>query len=878
MRSCKVWPGVGAVFLAACGGGGGAAAPAPSPTATLSASPTTLASGAAATLTWTSTNATACVASGGWNGNKATSGTQSTGELTAAAIYSLTCTGSGGTRAAASATVNVAPGVVLTASPATVAPGAAAVLSWSSTNATACAGSGSGAWSGSVPASGTRSTGALTANTAYIITCSGPGGSSDPANVTVNVVPTAVLAANPTVVASGGAAVLTWSSANATSCTAAGGWTGVKATSGTESTGALGAPVSYSLTCTGAGGSSQAATASVVSGTVSVVPPVAGITLQQTVLFTASVPGGGSVNWAVDGIAGGNATVGLINESGSFTPGTAPGVHTIAASSAAYPSLSAQAVAAVTDLTGVYTYHNDPARDGANTQEYALTPSTVASGSFGKLFSCIVDGAIYAQPLWVANVTVNGGQHNVVLVATEHDSVFAFDADAVPCTPLWSVSLIDGVHDAAGGETPVPSGPTGFLVGRGAGDITPEVGVTGTPVIDPATGTLYVVSKSVSAASGSFYQRLHALDLTTGLEKPGSPVTISAFYPGSGDGGMTVAFNPGQENQRGGLAFVDGAVYITWSAHEDVAPFYGWVMGYAYDGAAFTQVAVFNATPDAQRGGIWMGGGAPASDALGNLYLVTGNGDFDATSSSPPNMDYGDSLLQLAPGLRVAQYFTPSNQATASAQDLDFGAGGAAVLADLPAGSSATHLLVCGGKDGGLYVLNRDLLGGFGDAFAIQKVAFGYRIFATGAFWNSNYYLSGSAGPLSDYALSAPTPQIAVASSSSHIYGFGGSTPSVSAAGLQNGIVWSLDNGQYCTTFSAGCGPAVLFANAASNVATELWNSGSVANAAGFAVKFAVPTVANGKVYVGTRGNNTGGALGSTTAAGELDVYGLKTN
>lgn len=881
MQIRKVWPGVAAMSLMACGGGS-ASDPAPSPTAVLSASPATVASGAAAVLTWTATNATACTASGGWSGSKPTSGSQSTDGLTTTGTYSLTCTGAGGTRATASATVNVVPGVVLTTSPATVAPGAAAVLSWSSTNATAC--TASGGWSGSLGASGTRSTGALTVNTAYTLTCSGTGGSSDPANVTVNVVPTAVLTANPSVVASGAAAVLTWSSANATACTAAGGWTGGKATSGTQSTGALSAPVSYSLTCSGAGGSSQTATASVISGTVSIVPQVAGITLHQTLKFTASVPGGGVVNWAVDGVAGGNSTVGLIDSSGLFTAGMAPGAHTVAASSAAFPSLTAQAVAAVTDLAGVYTYHNDLARDGANTQEYALTASTVASGNFGKLFSCVTDGAIYAQPLWVANVTVNGGQHNVVLVATEHDSVFAFDADAMPCSPLWSVSLIDSAHGAGSGESPVPSGSTGFLVGRGAGDITPEVGVTGTPVIDPATGTLYVVSKSVSAAQGSgaapasFYQRLHAIDLTTGLEKPGSPVTISAFYPGSGDGGMTVAFNPGQENQRGGLAFVDGAVYITWSAHEDVAPFYGWVMGYSYDGAAFTQVAVFNATPDAQLGGIWMGGGAPASDALGNLYLVTGNGGFDATNSSSPNTDYGDSLLQLTPALRVSQYFTPSDQATDSAQDLDFGAGGAAVLADLPAGSSATHLLICGGKDGGLYVLNRDLLGGLGDAFAIQKIAFGYRIFATGAYWNSNYFISGSAGPLSDYALTAPTPQITVASSSPHVYGFGGSTPSVSAAGSQNGIVWSLDNGQYCTTFSAGCGPAVLFANAASNVAMELWNSGSAADAAGFAVKFTVPTVANGKVYVGTRGNNTGGALGSTTAAGELDVYGLKPN
>ena len=861
--------------LAACGGGDAAdPASAPTPTLALNASPTTLTSGAAAMLTWTATNATACVASGGWNGNKSTSGTQSTGTLTAAATYSLVCTGAGGTSASASTTVQVAPGVVLTTNSATVAAGAAAVLSWSSTNASAC--TASGGWSGSLPTSGTRSTGALTANTAYTIICMGAGGSSAPANVTVNVVPTTVLTATPTVVASGASAVLTWSSANATSCTASGGWAGVKATSGTQSTGALSAPVTYSLTCAGAGGSSEAAV-SIISGTVSISPSIAAITLHQTQQFSASVPGGGTVNWAVDGVAGGNSTVGIINGSGLFTPGSAPGAHAIAASSAAYPSLSAQAAAAVTDLTGVYTYHNDLARDGANTQEYALTASAVASGGFGKLFSCTVDGAIYAQPLWVANVTVNGGPHNVVLVATEHDSLFAFDADAVPCKQLWSVSLIDSAHGAGSAETTVPSGATGFLVGRGAGDFTPEVGVTGTPVIDPATNTLYVVSKSVIASQPTFYQRLHAIDLTTGQERPGSPVTISALYPGSGDGGMTVAFNPGPENQRGGLALVNGTVYITWSAHEDVAPFYGWVMGYSYGGAGFTQVAVFNTSPNAQQGGIWMGGGAPAADAFGDVYLVTGNGTFDATSVNAPNTDYGDSLLQLSATLTPTQYFTPSDQATDAAQDLDFGAGGAAVLANVPTGSSLTHLLICGGKDGGLYVLNRDQLGGFGDAFAVQKINFGYRVFATGAYWNANYFIAGSNGPLTEYLLTAPTPQVTAAASTAHVYGFGGSTPSVSAAGSQNGIVWSLDNGQYCTTFSAGCGPSVLFAHAATNVATELWNSGTLAaNAAGFAVKFEVPTVANGKVYVGTRGNNTGGALGSTTAAGELDVYGFQ--
>jgi len=603
---------------------------------------------------------------------------------------------------------------------------------------------------------------------------------------------------------------------------------------------------------------------------------MAALTPAQTQQFDATVPGGGAATWTVDGVAGGNATVGVIGASGLFTPGTAAGSHAIAATSVAYPALSGTAVAAVTNLGGVYTYHNDLARDGANTQEFALTPSTVSAATFGKLFSCSVDGAVYAQPLWVANLVVNGAHHNVVFVATEHDSVYAFDADAIPCTPLWSVSLIDVAHGASSGETPVPDAPTDFLVGQGSGDSSPEVGVTGTPVIDPSSGILYVVSKSVDSSQTVFYQRLHAIDLVTGGEEHASPVVITASYPGIGDGGTSVAFNPGPENQRAALALVNGVVYIAWAAHEDVPPWYGWVMGYSYGAAGFTQVSVFNTAPDTQQAGVWMSGGAPAADANGNLYLVTGNGGFDANASPAPNSDYGDSLLELSATLQLSQYFTPSDQATDANGDKDFGAGGAAVLADLPASSPVSQLILCGGKDGTLYLLNRAMLGGYGDSAAVQKIAFGYPVYATGAYWNSNFYLSGSVGPLSDFVLTPTIPAMTLSAVSSHVYGFGGSSPSVSAAGTANGIVWTLDNANFCIGHATSCGSSVLYAHDAEDIATELWDSGTVAaNAAGNAIKFTVPTVANGKVYVGTRGNNTGGAPGSTTVAGELDVYGL---
>ncbi|HWX30517.1 MAG TPA: hypothetical protein VNZ53_24125 [Steroidobacteraceae bacterium] len=607
--------------------------------------------------------------------------------------------------------------------------------------------------------------------------------------------------------------------------------------------------------------------------TVSVSPKIAAITLSRTQQFTAVVPGGGAAAWMVDGIAGGNGTAGLISATGLYSAGTAAGTHTIVATSVADSTKSASAVAAVTDLAGVYTYHNNLARNGANTQEYALQTSTVNTAGFGKLAACTVDGAIYGQPLWVANLTMNGAKHNVVFAATQHDGLFAFDADASPCATLWSVSLIDAAHGGSSGETSVP----GNLVGGGLGDIQPEVGVTDTPVIDPAGGILYVVSKSVNAAQNTYYQRLHAIDLATGKEKIGSPALIAGTYPGTGDGTATVTFNPQQQNQRAALALVNGVVYIAWSSHEDRAPYYGWMMSYQYTGTALTQKAVLNVTPNTQGGGIWMGGGAPAVDSNNNLYVVTGNGAFDAVSGSAPHNDYGDSLLRLNAALQVSQYFTPSDQLLDAQNDGDFGSGGAALLADLPAGNTVTHALICGGKDSVLFVLNRDLLGGFGDAAAVQTINTGYSIYATGAFWNNNFYLGGVGGPLTAYRLDTTNAHFAQTSASANTYGFAGATPSVSSAATQNGIVWALDTGSYCTQQSPGCGPAVLHAYDAGNVATELWNSAlSAADAAGNAIKFTVPTVANGKVYVGTRGNNQGGADGSTSVPGELDIYGLK--
>jgi hypothetical protein len=614
---------------------------------------------------------------------------------------------------------------------------------------------------------------------------------------------------------------------------------------------------------------------------------MAAITLTQAQQFMATVPGGGGVTWSVDGVAGGSTASGTVDPTGLYTTttSTTPGTHTITATSVANTGQASGAVAAVTDLAGVSTFHNDNARDGANTQEYALTAANVQPNSFGKISACTVDGAIYGQPLWVPNLQINGARHNVVFVATAHDSLYAYDADSTACSLLWSVSLIDTNHDGTGGETSVPGGTSGNLVGAGYGDISPEVGVIGTPVIDLSNGTLYVVSKSVDATQSNFYQRLHAIDITSGNEKTGSPVVIAGTYPQTGGGNVT--FSAHDENQRAGLTLLNGIVYVAWGSHEDANTWYGWMMGYSYNGTAFSQTSVLNVSPNTGEAGIWLSGGAPAVDSANNLYISTGNGNFDATPGNSPGNDYGDSLMQLTAGttLSVSQTFTPGglldtpgSQLNDAANDVDFGAGGVTVLPDLPSTSTVPHLIVAGDKSGNIYLINRDILGGYQNILPVQTIPHpGQKNYATGAFWNNTYYIAGSFGPLSSYALNTSSSTFTTGPTSAHGYGFPGSSPSVSASGAtQNGIVWSLDNTNYCTNQSGGCGAAVLYAYDATNVNKLLWSSPTGgAGAAGYAVKFTVPTVANGKVYVGTRGNNTGGSDNTTSTPGELDIFGL---
>ena len=692
-----------------------------------------------------------------------------------------------------------------------------------------------------------------------------------------------------TLTAIGGTAPYTWSITSGT-LPAGLSFSGSSGTiSGTPTTTAS-APLTFQVVDSASPAQSRSVTLTltVTPGTitVSISPARAALSVTQNLTVSATTNDPAGVSWSISPSGSGGSFNPTSSQSGTNVTFTAPssaGVYTVTASSVTNTALIASFTLGVTDLAGVYTYHNDLARDGANTHEYALTTANVNTASFGHLFSCPVDGAVYAQPLWVAKLSIGGATHNVVFVATEHDSLFAFDADASPCMQLWSVSLIDTNHGGLGGETTVPSGPTGNLVGQGGGDITPEVGVTGTPVIDPA-GILYVVSKSVNSAGTVFYQRLHAIDVTTGNEKAGSPAVIAATFPGTADcGSGNTNFSPQQNNQRPGLALVNGAVYIGWSSHEDTAPYCGWMVGYSYNGSTFSQSSVLNVTPNSGYGGIWMGGGAPSADNNGHIYVITGNGTFDATSASAPNNDYGDAFLQLNSSLGITSFFTPSDQLNDDVNDVDFGAGGAALVVNTASGP-LQHLVIGGGKDEVVYLLNGDNMGGSGDSNALQYFNVGNSIYSTGAFWNNSFYLVPAPSSAMAYAFNPGTNLFNTnsTSQSAHAFGFPGSTPSISASGASsNGILWALDNTNYCTPTipPTGCGPAVLHAFDATNLANELWNSSLVsADAAGNAVKFTVPTVANGKVYVGDRGNNTGGNFGSTSVSGQLDVYGLKPN
>ena len=491
----------------------------------------------------------------------------------------------------------------------------------------------------------------------------------------------------------------------------------------------------------------------------------------------------------------------------------------------------------------VLTYHYDNLRTGQNLQEAALTPANVNVNTFGKLGEFPLDGLVDAQPLLVANLEIPGkGTKNVLYAVTEHDSIYAFDADSISSaggTVLWQTTAL------LAGETPSDN--------RSCGQVTPEIGITSTPVIDRGRNAVYIVAMSKDAL-GNYYQRLHALDLTSGKELFGGPKAIQATYPGTGANSSngTVVFDPKQYKERAGLLEVGGQIYTTWASHCDFSPYTSWVISYSADTLA--QTGVLNLVPNGSDGAIWMSGAAPGADASGNIYFIMGNGDFDTTLNSsgfPTNGDCGNCFAKIsstAP-LKLLDYFTPSNTVSESGADGDFGSGGPLLLPDVVDASGNTrHLAIGSGKDTKIYVLDRDNMGKFNStADNIYQEISGQLaggVFAKPSYFNGTVYYGAVNDAIKAFPIVNGMLAASPSSRSTHSFPYPGATPSISASGSTNGILWVVENSS----------PAVLHAYDASNLANELYNSNQAANGADHFSnnKFITPMVANGRVYVGT--------------------------
>jgi len=494
----------------------------------------------------------------------------------------------------------------------------------------------------------------------------------------------------------------------------------------------------------------------------------------------------------------------------------------------------------------VLTYHNDNSRTGQNLAESMLTLSNVKSASFGKLYFVSLDGKVDAQPLYVSNVNMPAhGVHNLVIGATEHDSVYAFDADNG--TVYWHVSALKS------GETTSDT--------RNCDQVTPEIGITSTPVIDLAAGahgTVYLVAMSKDA-NGNYHQRLHALDLTTGAEEFGGPVNVAASYPGSGDNSVngSVEFDAKQYKSRPGLLVYNGTVYTGWGSHCDIRPYTGWLMG--YNETTLQQNSVLNLAPNGNEAALWAAGGGVAADTSGNLFVQVANGTFDTTLNAegfPEGGDYGNAFVKAvrsggSGALTASDYWTMDNTVTESDGDEDLGSGGLILFPDLTDASGNTrHLGTGAGKDGNIYVFDRDHMGKFvsgSNSSLYQELAHGLAgaQFATPAWFNGMVYYGAVGDYIRAYKLSAARFPAAATYTTANSFEYPGTTPAISANGTTNGILWAVENSN----------PAVLHAYNANDVATELYNTNQASGGRdqfGAGNKFITPTIANGRVFVGT--------------------------
>ncbi len=544
---------------------------------------------------------------------------------------------------------------------------------------------------------------------------------------------------------------------------------------------------------------------------------------------------------------------GGVNISGATSASYATSLTTLTDSGSQYDAVVSNSLGSVTsniatlivNSTGapvdVLTYQYDNARDGSNQAEVTLTPANVNSTTFGKIGFYSVDGLVDGQPLYLSQVSIPGnGTHNVLYVVSEHDSVYAFDADTG--TTLWQVSVL-----GAGETTSDP---------RGCAQIMPEIGITSTPVIDTSVGphgAIYTVAMSKDS-SKNYYQRVHALDLVTGAELFGGPVVVQATFPGTGDGSQNgnVIFDPAQYKERAGLLLSNGVLYTTWASHCDDSPYTGWIIG--YDESTLAQTQVLDITPNGSRGAIWMAGSAPAADVNGDIYFLDANGTFDTTLDAngfPVNGDFGNSFIKLSTTgiLTVADYFTMAGTVAESNSDTDLGSGGAAVLLDLTDNSGHIHQLAVGaGKDSVIYVVDRNAMGKFsamGDDIYQEIPNEIGSVFSKPAVFNNTVYY-GPAGdairafPITD-AMLATTPS----SKTTIAFGYPGATPTLSSNGSSNAILWAVENST----------PAVLHAYDPTNLVTEFYNSNQAANGRdqfGAGNKYMAPIVVNGKLFVGT--------------------------
>ena len=514
------------------------------------------------------------------------------------------------------------------------------------------------------------------------------------------------------------------------------------------------------------------------------------------------------------------------------------------------------AAAPVAKSQDVLTYHNDVARTGQNLNETILTPGNVNSGTFGRLFTLSVDGKVDAQPLVANGVAIAGnGTHDVLVVVTEHGSAYAFDADTG--MPLWHASTLKA------GETSSDS--------RNCGQVAPEIGITSAPVIDRSSGpngAIYLVAMSKDA-SGNYHQRLHALDLSKGTELFNGPKEIVATYPGTGanSSGGRVIFDPAQYKERTGLLLLNGVVYTAWASHCDIPPYTGWIMG--YNKTTLAQKTVLNVTPNGNDGAVWMAQAGLAADSSGNIYLLDANGTFDTSlnaSGFPAKGDYGNAFLKLstASGLAVADYFEMKNEQQENSTDTDLGSGGALVLPDLKDSAGKTwHLAVGAGKDGNIYVVNRDSMGKFSltanNIYQEVPNALAGGVWAMPAYFNNTIYYGAVGSPILAFQVSNAKLDAGPTAQTSNPFAYPGTTPSISANKAQNGIVWATENVSLGT----------LHAYDATDL-KELYNSNQAPGGRdhfGAGNKFVTPTIANGKVYVGTtKGVGVFGLLKTSSA------------